>query len=226
MSVATHLKIRVEDFDERVRTIIPGYEDLLSAAAAACGVALHHVRRPTIVDLGVGTGALAARCLEALPSATIVGVDADPEILRLAEKRFARRRQRVVLVCGDLTRTPIPPTDAVVSTLALHHIPTPARKRAFYRRCFTALGAGGVVVSGDCHPSSVEALAARQAQGWIAHLRQSYSPAETRRLFKAWAGEDTYTTLEEELAIIQGAGFAVDVSWRRSGFAVVLGVKP
>jgi hypothetical protein len=32
-------------------------------------------------------------------------------------------------------------------------------------------------------------------------------------------------TLEEELAIMQGAGFAVDVAWRRLGFAVVVGVK-
>ncbi len=117
MSVATHLKIRLEDYDQRVRTFIPGYEDMLNATAATCGTALRHVRRPTIVDLGTGTGALAARCLEALPSATIVGVDADPEILRVAKKRFSRRRKPVVLICGDLLRTPLPPVDAVVATL-------------------------------------------------------------------------------------------------------------
>jgi tRNA (cmo5U34)-methyltransferase len=226
MSVAAHLKIRLEDYDERVRTFIPGYDHLINAAAAACGTALQRVRRPTIVDLGTGTGALAARCLEALPSAAIVGVDADPEILKVAAKRFARRRAEVAFVCGDLTRTPLPPANAVVASLALHHIPTPARKRAFYKRCFAALQAGGVVVSADCHPSSVDALAAKQAQGWVAHLRQTYSAAETRRFLTAWAAEDTYTTLEEELAVIQGAGFAVDVAWRRSGFAVVIGAKP
>lgn len=226
MSVAAHLKIRVEDYDERVRTFIPGYENLLNAAAAACGTALRGIRRPTILDLGTGTGALAAGCLEAMPSATIAGVDTDPEMLRIATRRFSRRRRPVTLVCGDLTHTPIPPVDAVVATLALHHIPTPVRKRAFYKRCFAALHPGGVVVSGDCHPSSVAALAARQMQGWISHLRQSYSAGETRRFFTAWAEEDTYMTLEEELAILQSAGFAVDVAWRRSGFAVVLGVKP
>jgi tRNA (cmo5U34)-methyltransferase len=226
MSVAAHLKIRVEEYDQRVRTFIPGYEHLLNAAAAACGTALRGTRRPTIVDLGTGTGALAARCLEAIPLAALAGVDTDPEMLRLATRRFSRRRDGVTLVCGDLTRTPIPPVDAVVAALSLHHIPTPARKRAFYKRCFAALQPGGVVVSGDCHPSSVAALAAQQMQGWVSHLRQSYSAAETRGFFKAWADEDTYMTLEEELAILQSAGFAVDVSWRRSGFAVVVGVKP
>jgi tRNA (cmo5U34)-methyltransferase len=225
MSVASHLNIRIEDYDQRVRTFIPGYEHMLNAAAAACGVALAGTKRPVIVDLGVGTGALSDRCLQAVPGATIVGVDNDPDILAAAMRRFARRRSPVTLVRGDLARVAIPPADAVVATLALHHIHTPARKRTIYKRCFAALRPGGVVISGDCHPSSLQTVAARQMDGWISHLRQSYTAAETRRFFEAWASEDTYMTLEEELAIMQGAGFAVDVTWRRSGFAVVVGGK-
>jgi len=225
MSVADHLQIDLADYEHRVRTFIPGYDHLVNAAAAACAVALARVRRPVIVDLGVGTGTLAARCLDALPAASVVGIDNDPGMLQAAMKRFARRRGAVTLVRGDLARIPLPPADAIVATLTLHHVDSPAKKRALYRRCFAALSSGGVVVSGDCHPSSVEAIAARQAQGWVSHLRQSYSAAETRRFLKAWEAEDTYMTLEDELAIVQGAGFAVDVTWRRNGFAVIVGSK-
>ena len=35
----------------------------------------------TIVDLGVGTGALAARCLDRMRRARVVGIDADADIL-------------------------------------------------------------------------------------------------------------------------------------------------
>jgi ubiquinone/menaquinone biosynthesis C-methylase UbiE len=225
MPVADHLKIDLAEYDDRVRTFIPGYEHLLNATATACAVALTGVKQPVIVDLGVGTGALAARCLDAMPSASIVGVDSDPGMLRAAMKRFARRRNAIALVRGDLARVPLPAADAIVATLALHHVDTPPKKRALYKRCFAALRPGGVVVSGDCHPSGIDAFAARQAQGWVSHLRQSYSAAETRKFLEAWAAEDTYVTLEEELEIIQGAGFAVDVAWRRNGFAVVVGAK-
>ncbi len=162
-----------EDYDRRVRTFIPGYDHLLNAAAAACGVALAGVKRPVILDLGTGTGALSARCLDALPSASIVGVDSDPEILQIARKRLGRRPNAVTLVPGDLAKLRIPAVDAVVATLALHHVATPALKRALYKRCFGALPSGGVVISGDFHPSSIDAFARQQAHGWTSHLLQS-----------------------------------------------------
>jgi ubiquinone/menaquinone biosynthesis C-methylase UbiE len=225
MSVADHLRIRLEDYDQRVRTFIPWYEELLDNTAGVAAAAMRGRRRPTVVDLGVGTGALAGRCLTAVPAAWVTGIDSDAGMLRAAMRRFARRRSPVTLVHGDLARTPLPPADAIVATLALHHIRSVPAKRAFYTRCFRALGPGGVLASGDCHPSSVPALAARQRRAWIDHLRRSYSAAQTRRFLAAWAAEDSYMTLEQELNMLRAAGFAVDVAWRRDGFAVVVGAK-
>ncbi len=226
MSVADHLQIPVDDYERRIRSFIPAYEDLLEATAQVFASTADPHRAPTLVDVGIGTGALTSRCLAHVPSARVLGIDADPAMLRAAMRRLARRSSPATLVCGDLLRHPLPLADAIVATLSLHHIADPARKRAFYRKCAAALRPGGIVASGDCHPSSVERLASLQMRAWAAHLRSSYGAAETRRLFAAWAGEDTYTTLEEELAILQGAGLAVDVAWRRGAFAVVVGVKP
>ena len=57
MGVATHLGIKLADYDSRIRTFIPHYEEMLDVAAAAI-----QPRARTIVDLGIGTGALSARC--------------------------------------------------------------------------------------------------------------------------------------------------------------------
>jgi tRNA (cmo5U34)-methyltransferase len=225
MSVAAHLKIRLEDYDHRVLTFIPGYEDLLDRTAGVFAGAMTGTKRPVLVDLGVGTGALAARCLAAAPLASVIGVDLDPAILRMAMRRFARRRNPITLVCGDLATTPLPACDAIVATLALHHIRHASAKRRFYGRCFDVLRSGGVVVSGDCHPSRAGSLAAAERTAWVAHLRRSYSAAETRRFLAAWADEDTYMTLEQELALMGRAGFTVDVAWRKDGFAVLAGFK-
>ena len=86
MSVAAHLAIDLDDYDRRVRTFIPGYAHLLNAVAAACGTALEGVKRPTILDLGVGTGALASRCLDAVPSAVLSPI--------LVQNRRVRRQGR------------------------------------------------------------------------------------------------------------------------------------
>ena len=55
MSVAAHLGIRLSEYDRRIRTFIPRYEEILDAAAASVVP-----KARTIVDLGIGTGALAA----------------------------------------------------------------------------------------------------------------------------------------------------------------------
>ena len=65
MGVASHLHIRLEEYDSRIRTFIPGYEDMIAAAAQA--LAALDVPAPHVVDLGTGTGALAAACLRVRP---------------------------------------------------------------------------------------------------------------------------------------------------------------
>jgi len=58
MSVASHLGIKISEYDARIRTFIPDYEEMLRVAASAVPRAAR-----TILDLGVGTGALSAACL-------------------------------------------------------------------------------------------------------------------------------------------------------------------
>ena len=77
MGVASHLGIRLREYDQRIRTFIPDYDEMLDAAAAL----LQASSTTTIVDLGVGTGVLAARCLDRMRRARVVGIDADADIL-------------------------------------------------------------------------------------------------------------------------------------------------
>ena len=88
MGVAAHLGIRLADYDARIRTFIPDYEEMLDVAAAAIPA-----RARTLVDLGIGTGALSARCLRTAPRARVVGIDVDPEILTLAARRLREDRK-------------------------------------------------------------------------------------------------------------------------------------
>jgi SAM-dependent methyltransferase len=223
-NVARHLKIDLADYDRRIRTFIPGYDEMLSAVAST--VTLVDRRQPVIVDLGIGTGALAARCLATRPGAQIHGIDADPDILEMARRRLARRRpSRLTLAHADFVRAPLPRCDAIVATLALHHVRSAPAKRRFYARCFAALRRGGVFASGDCFVAEDPVLTRRYLATWKEHLRTSYGPRETRKYFAAWAREDTYFPLAREWTMLAAAGFRVEVLWRRPPFAVLLGRK-
>src|SRR6185503_5153862 len=100
MSVASHLGIELAEYDHRIRTFIPNYEEMLDAAADAVDP-----NARTIVELGIGTGALAARCLKRARNATVIGIDADDEILGLARRRL---RGAATLRTANFVQAPLP----------------------------------------------------------------------------------------------------------------------
>lgn len=214
VSVATHLGIRLSEYDARIRTFIPFYEEMLDVAAAAVPS-----RARCIVDLGIGTGALAARCLARAPRAAVVGIDTDADILAAAARRLG---SRATFVVDSFLRAPLPSCDAVVASFALHHVRTRSAKRRLYRRVRTALRPGGVVVVVDCQPSRHRQVAARQRDAWTAHLQRAYSARRARGFLRAWADEDVYVPLQAEMDLMAGSGLDPEVVWRRDAFAVLV----
>ena len=220
MGVASHMNIRIEDYDARIRTFVPAYEEMISTAAEA----LRPLQRqsPTILDLGMGTGELAKRCLAVHPDGHIIGIDIDPEMLEIARKRL--EKQSVVrLIEGDFREISFPRCDAIVACIALHHIKSAEEKRQLYRRCALALQPGGLFVSADCFPAREEHLAKAQRESWLTHLEKTYSHAEAEAHLASWAVEDFYFPLSDELQWLQEAGFMTEVGWRRNAFAVIAG---
>jgi ubiquinone/menaquinone biosynthesis C-methylase UbiE len=219
MAVASHLHIRLEEYDDRIVTFVPGYHALVANAASA--VATLAAASPHIVDLGTGSGALAARCLAECPAARLTAIDEDPEILTLAMARL-KDRTTATFVQGSFTSVPLPACDAFVASLSLHHIRTADAKRAFYQRCSESLSAGGLLVTADCCPATDARLRDAQLSAWRAHLQRTYSPREADAFLAAWAVEDVYFTLDEERAMLAEAGFSTDVVWREGAMAVIV----
>lgn len=215
MGVAAHLGIELERYDRRIRQFIPRYDEMLAAAAAAAA------GRNPLLDLGIGTGALAARCLERFPRRRVIGFDADRGMLAQARRRLGTR---VRLVNADFTREPLPRTAAIVSALALHHVAGPRRKLALYRACRAALQPGGILINADCCPAEEPDLARAQFAGWQEHMRRSFLRREVEEWFDAWSAEDHYLPLAIELRLLRRAGFVPEVIWRAGGFAVIAAI--
>ena len=218
MGVAAHLGINLAEYDARIRTFIPHYQDMLDAAV--CALVARSRPAAVLVDLGTGTGALAARAVKALPASRVIGIDSDEGMLGLAKQRL---RGRLTTVTGDFLSTPLPRCDVITASFSLHHIKTRRQKSALYKRCFAALRPGGILVNADCCLASNARMQARDRAAWRTHLQRRYGRARAEGFLRAWAKEDFYFELDEEIALLKSAGFAVDVPWRCDSFAVLVG---
>jgi ubiquinone/menaquinone biosynthesis C-methylase UbiE len=220
MGATTHLGIKFGAYDATIASLIPHYKELIGAAAAAVDVAA--ATSPAVVDLGTGSGALAAAILKVRPKARLIGIDADSSMLSAAQRRL---RGRIDTIEDNFELARIPRCDVVSASFSLHHIDTGRKKAALYKRCFAALRDGGMLVSADCFLATSGKLRKRHREAWLQHLQKKYTRKKAEHFLRTWAKEDVYFTLDREHELLKDAGFSVEVTWRKDSFAVVVGLK-
>ena len=117
---------------------------------------------------------------------------------------------------------PLPAADAVMASLALHHVHDLSSKTDLYRAIHAALAPGGVLLNLDAAISEDPRLNALIFDRWSARMADhGIAEDEARGHFAAWADEDRYFPLEDELAALRGAGFAeVECFWRSGPSAI------
>jgi tRNA (cmo5U34)-methyltransferase len=224
-SVKHHLGIQAADYDRAIRTFIPGYETML--ATIAWWLEFTVPKRARIVELGGGTGALALRVLEHLPDARLELLDIDPQMLEVARTRLAPFGSRVTFTQRSFTEA-LPPCDAVVASLALHHIPELAQKRAVYANIFSALAPSGIFLNGDATVAAGGIEHDGTFRLWADFLKsQGMTESQAQAHFASWAQEDTYRPLCEEFDALAAAGFArPQCFWKSGPITVYGGIKP
>ena len=168
-----------------------------------------------VLDLGTGDGRLLGLVTLSHPSVEGVALDFSDPMIEQAKKRFANKKH-VSIVKHDFS-LPLPAKqlgnfDAVVSSLAIHHLTHP-RKKQLYTEIFALLNPKGVFCNLERVCSSTERV----------HLK-----------FLAAAGlttqqEDPSNKLldvETQLQYLRQIGFVdVDCYWKWMELALLVGVK-
>jgi tRNA (cmo5U34)-methyltransferase len=215
--VSSHLGLAVTDYDTLIRRWIPAYDTMLDTVVSI----VRTLRAPLVVDLGAGTGALGGAILERVPHARVHLVDIDPNMLELAGARVARFGERTSCVRGSFAEV-LSPCDAVVASLAFHHVASRDDKRALYRRVREALRPGGVLAIADATVQEHGRAHDWVYEVWAAHMAAHGIPrAEADQLFANWAKEDTYQPLHVELSLLADAGFeSPECFWKHGPMSV------
>ena len=213
-------------YDALRRLLIPCFDDFYEAALVLLGDAAG--KAPRVLDLGAGTGLLAARVLERFPEARLTLVDLSEGMLAQARSRFEGAPPgQVSMVAADYTAGDLGgPYDAVVSALSIHHLEDPA-KRALFRHILAALRPGGVFVNADQAAGPTLARDALYRALWLQAVRAAGVSEADLAAARERMTHDRLSPLAAQLGWLEEAGFAeVDCGFKQWSFVVYAGVRP
>ncbi len=207
-------------FDALRRQLIPSFDLLYNSAVSV--IAMSVTESPRILDLGAGTGLLSAAVLEKLPRAELLLVDHSERMLAQAVQRFGNQ-ERVSTRIGDLG-DPLPegPFDAVMSGLAIHHLPHEG-KRDLFGRIRRALRPGGVFVNVEQVLAPTTALEAMYDRQHETHVLDANTPPDEWAAGRERMKHDICVDVETQLGWLRDAGFAqtdcLAKDWRFATYA-------
>lgn len=212
----------VDRYDADRRVLVPCFDAFYGTAVDVA--ALGRSGPVRILDLGAGTGLLAAALLAELPEASLVLLDEAPQMLGQARERLAKFDGQVEVVVADL-RAPLPPGpfDVIASALAIHHL-SDSDKADLYQRAAAELAPGGVLVNAEQVAGPTPAQDRRYRERWEAHVRSAGGDDEMLAAAAERMSIDLPAPVDAQLAMLRAAGLVdVDSPFRAWRFAVLAG---
>ncbi len=197
---------------------------------------LERGRRPIerFLDLGCGAGAMSELVLDAHADAHGVLVDFSAPMFARLDDRLAMHAGRWEAVRSDLNdpgwRDGLPDGryDAIVSGLAIHHLP-PERKRALFAELLPLLESGGIFVNMDYVTivGPLQGLFDEQMLANAVRADRESGGSHTHVELELEDDDDRPDTVEDQLRWLRDAGFAdVEVHFKWAEAAVFGGARP
>ncbi|HKN00465.1 MAG TPA: class I SAM-dependent methyltransferase [Candidatus Binataceae bacterium] len=214
-----------DSYDRERRKLVPCFDDFYRTALDL--LPFEPDARFELLDLGAGTGLLSAMIAEAFPKARLTLFDLTPEMLMIARQRLKPLGKRVRFVTADFAAAaPAKAYDAVVSALAIYHLPD-SGKRHLFGDIFKYLTPGGVFINADQVAGETAAIDRRARQLWIERANELKVGERNLNAAIERMKQDLPSTVGQQLAWMRESGFTeVSCSYRNLIFAVLSGTKP
>ena len=223
--VRKHFESEANEFDGIIVKLIPFYPEMIEALVTA--LPFSGDKSFSALDIGCGTGTVAAKIKERFPSARVDCLDFAAPMIEAAKVKLAKH-EGVSYIVGEISSFGFPRNyDAVVSSLALHHLATDRDKQAVYERIYRSLNPGGVFYNADTVLGSNAFLQDAYIAKWKEFMLKSVPEEEIENKWMVtYRTEDRPAKLSDHLKWLAEAGFRdVDVIWKYYQGAVYGGVK-
>jgi tRNA (cmo5U34)-methyltransferase len=223
--VKKHFDGEAEKFDGIILKNVPYYDEMTD-------ILVNHLifkktKNLKIIDIGCGTGNIACKIKKQFPRAKIKCVDIAEKMIKIAGKKLSSF-SGIEFEIADFAKFEFSEKyDAVVSSLALHHIDSDKTKIAFYEKIYRALKKGGIFINADIVLSSSPFFQQENMKNWERFLLKSYNIRHVRKMWLArYKDEDRPASLLLQLEWLRKIGFKdVDVFWKYYNFSVYGGRK-
>ncbi|MCA9406584.1 MAG: methyltransferase domain-containing protein, partial [Candidatus Omnitrophica bacterium] len=213
-------------YDQFVLKIVPHYRQMIDALTAC--LPFHSSQTLQFLDLGSGTGMVTSQLKKNFPRSNITCVDISSNMINIARQRFDGQGTIEFIeadYCGMSFESER--YDAVVSSLAMHHIRSAEDKQKLFQNIFSSLRPRGLFVNADVILGSSRLLHQAYMEKWKAFMREAVSEQEiNEKWLPRYYETDHPFELMKELEWLKKAGFQdIDVAWKHYTVAVYVGFK-
>jgi tRNA (cmo5U34)-methyltransferase len=222
--VKNHFEEEAEVFDKLIKTLIPHYEDMIRSLILS--LAFHTKEKIKVLDLGCGTGNISKELKKRFPQAHITCVDLAENMIKMTKSKMASYND-IEFITADFRDLDFHKEyDAVISSLALHHM-QPDEQKTFYHRINKFLKEGGVFYNADIILGSTDYLNQTYRDKWVEFMLENHTLEEVKEIWLPKHREEDFPSpLHSHILWLEDAGFKeVDVVWKYYMFGVYGGKK-
>ncbi len=205
-------------YDKQRTRLIPCFQDFYQTAVENLEL---NTSSPNILDMGAGTGLLTEFVLQKYPDANVTLVDLSEKMLEMAETRFSSH-SNIKIVCQDFTTfTNEYPYDAVLSSLAIHHIED-FNKIKLYNSIYSIVKEDGIFINCEQISGDDDYFIRLYEKQWKNKVENSDLTQEEIDAAYERVKLDKRTPLYTQLEWLKKAGFKeVDCLYKYYDFAVI-----
>lgn len=210
-TVADYFNQGAQRYDQARRQLLPCFDDLYGVALALLPADRGQTLR--VLDIGAGTGLLAALVATAYPQAHLTLIDLAADMLDKARERMQPFAERCTIQVRDMRELAFTqPFDLVVSALAIHHL-ADQDKQALFRQIYQLLAPGGRFVHIEQVLGPTPTIEAIYEHAWLQAVQaKGVSPADLTAAQERMK-QDKAVPLQTQLRWLAESGFQQVHCW-------------
>ncbi len=224
-TVKNHFEQEAHEFDELITNLIPYYRQMVESIVST--LPFEASADIDIIDLGCGTGTVSRAIKDVYPNAKITCLDIAENMLQMARLKLKDAPETVYLNEDFYNFNFDKKYDAVVSSLALHHLETTDDKLKFYKEIYAGIKEAGIFVNADNVLASNDVYQQKFMDQWKRFMRWNLSEEDVVNIWiPKYYEEDRPAPLMDNLDMLKEVGFkSVDVVWKYYNFATFMALK-
>ncbi len=199
------------NYTEDMTNVVPHYLKLMSCFRTGVKKDFHPEH---ILDLGVGNGNSMAEVLPVFPNAQYTMLDASPEMLSIAEKRFEGYNTNSIESYFSDYEYGESKYDYIIAGFSLHHCDANEKKQLFHK-LYQTLKHNGVFSFSDLCINKTDSEHQQLLQEWKEFILKYANEDKWLWLKEHYEAFDRPSRFEDQKSWLLEAGFSnMDIYWR------------